>query len=398
MAGDDLNEPLGVKKRGPGGRPPRRALFAIAGVGFCVAALGIGAFFLFADPRGGEPFVVAALPPPPAAADTRATGSIRPPVAAAAAEPNGSVENGVTVFRADKTAGPRNGPLVIKVPDALGQSEVAAVDKRLVEVTRYGPLPKIAADGARPSEFYARPPVFGGPIRPGSPRIALYIGGLGLNEAATFAAIDRMPAAVSLAFAPYGDHLDDAVHRAKAVGHEVLLQIPMEAFGDPANRPGPHTLRADAAPRETVDDLHWLMSRMTGYAGVANFLGGKFSADKVAMTTMLQEIGERGLLYLDDGTSKRSLGPTLAPAMGVPAARADVVLDASPDLAAVRAALIRLEAVARDKGTAIGMASDLASDLDVIAAFATSLEAKGIALVPVSSLTSTSAPAMAAAP
>jgi polysaccharide deacetylase 2 family uncharacterized protein YibQ len=395
MAGDDLNEPLGVRRPASGATRRRRLAFVLSSV--CIVALAIGAFFLAADPRGGEPFAVAALPPPPPPpADTRATGSIRPPPAAT--DPSGLVENGVTVFRADKTVGPRNGPLVIKVPDALGQSEVASVDKRLVEITRYGPLPKIAADGTRASDFYARPPVFGAPIRPGSPRIALYIGGLGLSEAATLAAIDHMPAAVSLAFAPYGDHLDDTVRRAKAAGHEVLLQIPMEAFGDSASRPGPHTLRVDAKPSETIDDLHWLMSRMTGYAGVASFLGGKFTADKAAMTTMLQETGGRGLFYVDDSTAKRSLGPALAPALGIPAARVDVVLDAAPDAASLRAALIRLEAVARDKGTAIGMASDLPATLDTIAAFADSLEAKGIALVPISALTSTSAPAVAATP
>jgi polysaccharide deacetylase 2 family uncharacterized protein YibQ len=402
MASDDLNRPLGMAT--PSRRPSRRGFVTIT-VG-CIASaavIGIAAVLVFANPHGGEPFAVATIPPPkplPPAADSASTASIRPPPRRDG-NGDGVLENGVTVFRATH---PQNaaassqgtGPLVIKVPQALGLSEVAAVDKHLIEASRYGPLPKIAADGSRASEIYARPPVFGTALPAGAPRIAIYIGGLGLNAAATTDAIELMPAAVSLAFAPYGEKLDDAVSRAKAAGHEVLLQLPMEAFGD--DRPGPHMLRTGATQSETIDDLHWLMSRMSGYVGMTNFLGGRFTADQTAMTTMLQELAGRGLLYVEDGTSRRSLGPTLAPSLGIPTARADVVLDVAPDASGLRAALVKLEAVARDKGSAIGEASDLPAHLAAIAAFAQTLQAKGIALVPVSALASATAPAMAATP
>ncbi|WP_158810092.1 divergent polysaccharide deacetylase family protein [Beijerinckia sp. L45] len=398
MASDDLNRPLGMDKPSP--KPPGRRFATIAVVCLATAAgIGIAVVLVFANPHGGEPFAVATIPPLPPVADRAPTGSIRAPVPAA--DGNGAtMENGVTVFRANREQTPNPstqgaGPLIIKVPQALGLSEVAAADKRLIEASRYGPLPKIAADGSRSSEVYARPPVFGATIHAGAPRIALYIGGLGLNAAATTDAIEHMPAAVTLAFAPYGEKLDDAVARAKAAGHEVLLQLPMEAFGD--DRPGPHMLRTGATQSETIDDLHWLMSRMSGYVGISNFLGGRFTADQTAMTTMLQEIGGRGLLYVEDGTSRRSLGPTLAPSLGIPTAHADVVLDAA-DASALRTALVKLEAIARDKGSAIGEASDLPATIAAIADFAQTLEARGIALVPVSALTSTTAPAIAATP
>jgi len=48
------------------------------------------------------------------------------------------------------------------------------------------------------------------------------------------------------------------------------------------------------------------MSRFSGYAGVANFLGGKFTADERALTPVLREIAARGLFYVDDGTSARA--------------------------------------------------------------------------------------------
>ena len=394
MASDDLNRPLGMEK--PSRGLAQRGVAIAVGIGVTTAVMiGFAALLLYANPKGGEPFAVAAIPPQkpvPPRDDRTPTASIRSP--APAANPTGLMENGVSVFRAGKSeTGP--GPLVIKVPQALGLSEIAAVDKHLIEMTRYGPIPKIAADGARASDVYARPPVFEGAIRPGTPRIAIYVSGLGSNPAAAEIAVTQMPAAVSLAFTPYGEKLDGAVNRAKAAGHEVLLQIPTEATGD--GDQGPHTLQASAPPKQTIDDLYWLMSRMSGYVGVSTFPGGPFTADPAAMTTMLREIGGRGLLYVEGGTRKGMTAAELAANLGVPEARSDVVLDAAGTPDALRVALVKLEATARDKGSAVGVVAGTAN-LAAVAEFARALDAKGIALVPVSALANAPTPSMAATP
>ena len=61
---------------------------------------------------------------------------------------------------------------------------------------------------------------------------------------------------------------------------------------------------ADRRPR---DDLLWNLGRMTSYAGVMNYMGARFSRDENALVPFLGEIGERGLYYLDDGTTSGSL-------------------------------------------------------------------------------------------
>ena len=60
------------------------------------------------------------------------------------------------------------------------------------------------------------------------PKIAIIVGGLGLGEAVTQAAVDRLPPGVTLAFTPYGSSLQGLVSTARAKGHEVLLEVPME--------------------------------------------------------------------------------------------------------------------------------------------------------------------------
>src|SRR5690606_29180699 len=143
-----------------------------------------------------------------------------------------------------------------------------------------GPLPVIAPDGRTPAEAYARPFV-----SDGRPKIALVIGGLGLNSRATREAIENLPPQITLSFVPYSEGLQGWIDLARAHGHEVLLEAPMEPVGYPDNDPGPYTLMADAAPQETVRKLEWVLSRATGYFGLTNYLGSRFVTSDAAMST-----------------------------------------------------------------------------------------------------------------
>src|SRR6202034_3349560 len=110
-------------------------------------------------------------------------------------------KSGVKVVRGGGGAAP--GSLIIEVPQAIGLHLNPAPDDRLIEKSRYGLLPRIGADGARPADIYARPPLVAENLK-AAPRIALLIGGLGLSEEGTAEAIGQLPGPVSLAFAPYG--------------------------------------------------------------------------------------------------------------------------------------------------------------------------------------------------
>jgi polysaccharide deacetylase 2 family uncharacterized protein YibQ len=236
-------------------------------------------------------------------------------------------------------------------------------------------------------DVYSRPFVTAATIKPGAPRIALVIGGVGLNAQSSLEAIDQLPEGVTLAFAPYGANLDRLVAQARARGHEALLQAPMEPFDYPQNNPGPHTL-VTSAQDGGLDDLRWLMSRFAGYAGVMNYLGGRFMADETAIYGALSELAQRGLFFLDDGAAPQSLAAKLAPKLSLPNARVDVIIDQRNTPQAMDAALSQLEAAARDKGAAIGFANATPAAIVRVARFARDLERRGIALAPVSAVLS----------
>ena len=158
---------------------------------------------------------------------------------------------------------------------------------------------------------------------------------------------------MTLAFAPYGADLDRQVSRARDGGHELLLQVPMEPFDYPDNDPGPQTLLTSLDAGQNVDRLQWAMSRFQGYVGIANSMGARFTASEQALAPVLREAGKRGLIYLDDGASPRSLASQIAGANNLAFAKADLIIDAVPTAADVDKALARLEsdrARARHRG------------------------------------------------
>jgi polysaccharide deacetylase 2 family uncharacterized protein YibQ len=395
---DELNEPLGQTAR-PARRPVPYGRLAIAsGVAL---AIGLAVFLVETDDHmGGEPYAVASIdrhpvaiaapaaPATPASAgvDGAVTSAIGPFASATASQVEGG--SGVKVVRGRGAAAP--GSLIIDVPEAIGLRLTPAPDKRLVERSKYGQLPRIGADGARPSEVYARPLLLSDALGGGAPRVALLVGGLGLSEGGTADAIARLPAAVSLGFAPYGADVERDAARAREAGHETLLQLPMEPFDYPANDPGPHTLLSGLSEAENLDNLHWLMTRFAGYVGVMNFLGAKFTADPAALTPVLTDVASRGLVYVDDGTSPRSLARDKAPSLNLRAAGADVVIDADPSPQAIEAALLRLEGLAKANGLAIGVATALPASIEHISRWARNLEARKLGLIPVSAAISRS--------
>ncbi|MDE2362994.1 MAG: divergent polysaccharide deacetylase family protein [Hyphomicrobiales bacterium] len=398
---DELHQPLGLDPAPDAARvgvrrvSPRFVVWSTLGA--MAATAGVYAA-RHSDANGGNPRVVAKIetiaPPAPAPApvaharDPSPTGTIDARKSERQTAAEIERESGVKVTRTGGGAAP--GALIIQLDQPSGVHLAPAPDRRLVERDRLGPLPRIGPDGAKPWQVYARPLVLSQKLKPGAPRIALIVGGLGLSPTTTQAALDKLPADVSFAFAPYGDDLASEVASARDAGHEAFLQAPMEPFDYPRNNPGPHTLTVKSADDGNVD-LRWLMTRFSGYVGIVNFLGARFTSDEAAMKPFMRQLAERGVAYIDDGTAPQSLAAAIGPTVGAATARADLTIDSDMRPDAIEAALGKLEAIARQKGFAMGVASAVPQSIDHVARFARSLEGRGIALVPASAALSTEA-------
>jgi hypothetical protein len=136
-------------------------------------------------------------------------------------------------------------------------------------------------------------------------------------------------------------------------------------------------------PEQQIDRLHWLMSRFQGYVGIISYMGAKFTASEQALAPVLRETAKRGLIYVDDGASTRSVASQIAGSNSLPFAKTDIVIDAMPAPADIDHALARLELAAREHTTAVGFATALPATIARIAAWAKKVEARGFVLVPI---------------
>jgi polysaccharide deacetylase 2 family uncharacterized protein YibQ len=417
VADDELSVPLGRKAKSnrPGLKLPTaylpHALAAALGLFICVCA---GWAMLVNDPIGGEPAAIVAtglgpakaampavasaagpaqgprsydgpdgpaavtIPVPPAMqrqAQAQTPGQAQPAEMPPANSPG---RNTVTII--DGSTGKRQ-----EVPIPASRDSRAPVEQRLLESSRHGAIPRIAPDGTRPAEAYARP-VNPAANKKGGPRIAIILTGLGVSANLTQQAIERLPGPVTLALQPYGADVERVAISARAQGHEILLQAPMEPFDYPDNDPGPQTLLTSVAMDQNMDRLYWLMSRFQAYVGIINYMGARFTSTEQALAPVLKETARRGLIFVDDGSSPRSLASQLAGANNLPFAKVEITLDTVPTVAHIDRALARLEATAREHGLAVGVASAMPAAIERIALWAKTAEGRGVVLVPISAV------------
>ena len=158
----------------------------------------------------------------------------------------------------------------------------------------------------------------------------------------------------------------------------------MEPMDYPDNDPGPQTLLTSLPAEQNIDRLHWLMSRFQGYVGVVSAMGARFTASEQALKPVIADAAKRGLIYVDDGASSRSIAGQIAGAQNMPFAKTDVVIDAVPTPTEIDHALNRLEMTARQNGSAVGLASAQPATIERIAAWAKKVEDRGFVLVPIS--------------
>jgi polysaccharide deacetylase 2 family uncharacterized protein YibQ len=241
-------------------------------------------------------------------------------------------------------------------------------------------LPRRDASGHGPMQAYAR----GFDATTLRPRIGLILAGIGDSDSDSQDAIRALPGAVTLAISPYTPYPTRLLEQARIAGHEYLLSLPLEPAGNTANEAGDHVLLTAASALQNADRLDWLLSRFAGYAGVTDALGrlhgDRFAANPDLMAPLLHVLAVRGLFFID----ARPGGP---PPPGIWAAAIDLVVDEPPVRSEIDARLARLEALARQHGSALGLAgAPRALTVARLADWANGLADKGFVLAPASAL------------
>jgi polysaccharide deacetylase 2 family uncharacterized protein YibQ len=289
-------------------------------------------------------------------------------------EPNGTLGVG---------APPASMADIVPVPppaSPLGHT-TAAPDPDLMEAGPHGALPRIATNGRTSMLAYAHLPEARDSQQP---RIAMIVGGVGLNPGIAEQAVQQLPPSVVLAINPYSQRLPALLSQARSRGFEMLVALPMESRGHPQNDAGDRALLTTLAPAVNRDRLFWILSRFQGYVGALGALGPlrgeRFAALSEPFLAMQDSLRMRGLLYIDARPGEphpaRAWGRTI-----------DIVIDEPADRRTIDLNLAALERRARERGAAVGLGTDITPILiERIARWAAGLEERGMMLAPISSM------------
>lgn len=264
-----------------------------------------------------------------------------------------------------------------------GISLAKAPIEGLVMMGANGPLPVLGPDSMVAWKEYARPYESQDKDRP---KIAILVTGIGLNSKSSELAITRLPGQIDLGFSPYGRELQKWMDIGRQHGHEGFLMIPTEPLKYPENDPGPHTLLTGASSRDNLKKLDWLLSQMTGYVGVVNEMGSKFTASEADIMPILKDLNGRGLMFLDARSTRFSVAAKLARRIAMPRAFNNLYIDNVINATEIAKNLAILENTARTYGAALGVARAFPLTITEIDRWARGLKSRGIDLVPITAI------------
>lgn len=272
-----------------------------------------------------------------------------------------------------------------KVPENRLSLTKAPIDGLTVQGS-HGPLPVLGPDSMVAWKEYARPFKTEKINGKEKPQIAIIVTGIGLNAKITNMAITSLPGEINLGFSPYGRKLQKWMNKSRDYGHESLLMIPTEPLKYPDDDPGPHTLMTGASSRDNLKRLDWVLSQVTGYVGVINEMGSKFTTSEDDVLPILESLKGRGLMFLDSRSTRFSVAAKVARRLSMPRALNNLYIDNNINSKDIRANLAQLENTARTYGTALGVANTVPLSIKEIALWSKSLSARGFQLVPVTAI------------
>ncbi len=218
---------------------------------------------------------------------------------------------------------------------------------------------------------------------PGRPRIALVIDDLGLNPRRA-RAVAALPARLTMSFLPYGPVSAALAQDAAALGHEIMLHLPMQPHG--RQDPGPQALSGDLERSEFAARVTWSFSQFEGFVGFNNHMGSRMTENADAMTRLMEAVKDRGLYFLDSLTSAKSVAYQAAQAAGLPTLVRHVFLDHTATPKAIRARLNETLVRARRQGAAIAIGHPYPETLSALRDWIPRVKDAGVDFVAVSDL------------
>lgn len=101
------------------------------------------------------------------------------------------------------------------------------------------------------------------------PHVAVVLGGFGYASELSERVLNELPPEIGLLVSPYLHDLPALIQRAKAAGHEVYLDLPVQGASPDDTAVGPHALGYGNNPAQDLEALRWNLERAPGITGIS---------------------------------------------------------------------------------------------------------------------------------
>ena len=213
-----------------------------------------------------------------------------------------------------------------------------------------GPVKSVIPAEPVEKEVIARTPE----ARPVLPKVAIIMDDMGYDETVGEQLL-QFPVELTYSFLPFAPYTRKLENLAFLAGKTVFLHLPLEPKGTTYS-PGPGALFLHDSPEMQLDKLAKCLQEVPHAVGVNNHMGSYFTEDKSAMTTLIHEMKERSLMFVDSFTTPGSVALQVAKAASVKSAGRSVFLDNTLDEGSICYQLEKLVVIAERRGWAIGIA------------------------------------------
>lgn len=161
-----------------------------------------------------------------------------------------------------------------------------------------------------------------------------------------------LPFPCTIAVLPGLQYSSQAAREIRAAGKECILHQPMQAI-NPKMDPGPGAIRAGMMRDQIMETVRKNLREIGPVSGVNNHEGSLITADREAMSAVLDVVDEAGIYYLDSRTNAATMVPTLARERNMKIWERAVFLDNSQDREMIVEAVTGGMKIAERQGSAV---------------------------------------------
>ena len=230
-------------------------------------------------------------------------------------------------------------------------------------------------------EFLEEPPA----IEPKN-RVALIMDDMGysLDVIYDILSLEKPITIAIIPFSPVGEETAQIAHQN---GLEILLHLPLESINNTASNNGiEEIISTGMSEQEIISIVERSLDQVPYISGVNNHMGSKITPDETVMETILQQLKQRDLFFVDSRTTAKSVAYDLALKLEIPAAKRHVFLDNELDEDTIREKLIELFTLAQKRGEAVGICHPMPETLNVLKDYFRLAEEFGVTPVFISEL------------